>query len=439
VLAGGPGNDTVYGGAGADTLAGGDGADTLRGEDDVDVFLDAPGTDTDDLRGSARLDDQGLLRVFGTDGPDTISLLLVGDTIVLTGSVGPNGRTTYPAAAVKSVWIDGNAGDDSITIGNADGTSMPQVKAHLAGGPGNDTLVSGNGDDELWGGLADDVLDGGLGSDTVWGGGGSDTADYSHRSTGVVVNLAGDLQDYIINHLFGGGGAPGENDRIRYDVLTARGGSGQDSMSGGQDAVLQGGPGADLMSMPSSEWGITNITLDGGPGNDSFDTEDYAGGTMLGGEGNDFFGIDWDADPVVVDGGPGTDTVSAVRHWGDPFVFDAAGKSVEKIYGSDVGDVITGTDAAETIDGRGGDDAIRGNGGDDVLIGGDGNDDLRGGAGNDTITGGAGKDQLRGEAGDDTLFADGDGEVDFLDGGSGTDTARKDSDDFAQFVEQFLE
>jgi uncharacterized delta-60 repeat protein len=445
VLTGGPGNDSLYGGAGADTLAGGDGSDTLRGEDDEDVFLDAPGTDTDDLRGSARLDDQGLLRVFGTDGPDTISLLLVGDTVVLTGSVGPNGRTTCPAAAVKSVWIDGNAGDDSVTIGNADGTSMPQLKAHLAGGPGHDTLVSGNGDDELWGGLGDDVLDGDLGSDTVWGGGGSDTADYSRRSTGVFVHLAGAFGDYEINRLFGsggatpsGGGAQGENDQIRYDVLTARGSSGQDLMSGKQDTVLQGGPGDDELYMPATLYGVSNITLDGGPGNDRFDTDDFAGGTMLGGEGNDYFKLDWEADTLVIDGGPGTDTVEAARHWGDPFVFDASGKNVEKIYGSDIGDVITGTDAAETIDGREGDDTIRGNGGDDNLIGGDGNDDLRGGAGNDTLTGGAGKDQLRGESGNDTLFADGDGEIDFLDGGSGTDRAKKDPNDFAQFVEEVL-
>jgi Ca2+-binding RTX toxin-like protein len=346
---------------------------------------------------------------------------------------------------VKSVWIDGNAGDDSVTIGNADGTSMPQVKAHLAGGPGNDTLIAGNGDDELWGGLGDDILDGGLGSDTVWGGGGSDTADYSRRSTGVFVRLAGAFGDYAINPLFGSagatasvGGVQGENDQIRYDVLTARGGSGQDLMSGKQDTVLQGGPGDDELYMPASLYHVSNITLDGGPGNDSFDTDDSAGGTMLGGEGNDHFKLDWDADPIVVNGGPGSDTVEAARHWGDPFVFDAAGKNVEVIYGSDAGDVITGTDAAEKIDGREGNDTIVGNGGDDTLIGGEGDDDLRGGDGNDTLTGGPGKDQLRGNAGKDTLYASGDGSSDFLDGGSGTDRARKDSNDFAQYVEQIL-
>lgn len=64
---------------------------------------------------------------------------------------------------------------------------------------------------------------------------------------------------------------------------------------------------------------------------------------------------------------------------------------------------IEGTDAGEIINGTSGDEEIRAFGGDDTLNGLDGNDLLRGGKGNDILNGGNGNDRLRGDAGNDIL------------------------------------
>ncbi len=209
---------------------------------------------------------------------------------------------------------------------------------------------------------------------------------------------------------------------------------------------------------------------------------------MLGGNGDDSL---YDLAGVnSLDAGPGHDTINGVREDGAPTNGPIRYADYDRtvyVEGTDGVDVVRVSDVTTaqgrfvrvdanrngtawlvdfpfsivdriSIDGYGGNDrvdlsgvpvpaAIWGSDGDDTIIGGEaadnldggeGNDRLYGGSGNDTLTGGGGKDQLRGQAGNDTLFADGDREVDFLDGGSGTDKAKKDNNDFAQFVEQFL-
>jgi uncharacterized delta-60 repeat protein len=140
----------------------------------------------------------------------------------------------------------------------------------------------------------------------------------------------------------------------------------------------------------------------------TFDPADVKKVVITGGAGNDHVSVSLGrTPPVTVDGGSGDDHVVTS-------------------YGND------------RLIGGSGNDFLDGGDGNDSLDGGDGDDRLNGGDGNDTLTGGAGKDQLRGQAGNDTLYSSGDGAVDFLDGGSGTDKARKDDNDFAQFIEQFL-
>ena len=79
---------------------------------------------------------------------------------------------------MKSVWIDGIGGNDTLRLGAADGSAASLVPAHLSGGPGNDTLVGTRASDLLVGGSGDDtvqdtdgsnILDGGAGLDTING------------------------------------------------------------------------------------------------------------------------------------------------------------------------------------------------------------------------------------------------------------------------------
>ena len=88
------------------------------------------------------------------------------------------GETVEARILLSATWIDGTAGDDSIT-----GTSGDDLIDGLAGNDtligskGDDTLVGGEGNDTLRGNAGDDTLDGGAGDDTLRGGGGDDVID----------------------------------------------------------------------------------------------------------------------------------------------------------------------------------------------------------------------------------------------------------------------
>ena len=88
------------------------------------------------------------------------------------------GETVEARILLSATWIDGTAGDDTIT-----GTSGDDLIDGLAGNDtlvgskGSDTLVGGDGNDTLRGNAGDDTLDGGAGDDTLRGGGGDDVID----------------------------------------------------------------------------------------------------------------------------------------------------------------------------------------------------------------------------------------------------------------------
>lgn len=73
------------------------------------------------------------------------------------------------AAAIAGFEINGNGGDDTITLS----PSVP-VPATLRGGPGDDRLVGGAGNDKLVGGPGNDTLVGRGGDDLLFGGPGDD-------------------------------------------------------------------------------------------------------------------------------------------------------------------------------------------------------------------------------------------------------------------------
>jgi Ca2+-binding RTX toxin-like protein len=73
------------------------------------------------------------------------------------------------ATAIAGFEINGNGGDDSITLA----ANVP-VPATLRGGPGEDKLTGGAGCDTLVGGPGNDKLTGNSGNDSLFGGGGED-------------------------------------------------------------------------------------------------------------------------------------------------------------------------------------------------------------------------------------------------------------------------
>jgi hypothetical protein len=219
-------------------------------------------------------------------------------------------------------------------------------------------------------------------------------------------------------------------------VLTARGGSGADTLRGGPgNDELRGESGNDLLLGDAGAdqlfGGAGDDELLGQTGNDRLSG---GGGDdrLAGGSGDDIFLVE-DAggtdgrDRYV--GGSGFDTLSYASRTvpleitlASGSAFDgAAGEGdtvveIEAVTGGSARDRIVGTAAEETLSGRGGDDVIDGGGGIDRLFGGDGNDHLTGGPGIDDISGGAGSD----------FFSLRDGEVDVVDCGPGVDTVQAD-------------
>ena len=251
--------------------------------------------------------------------------------------------------------------------------------------------------------------------------------------------------------------------------VTAAGGSGNDTLSGGDGVEhFDGGPGNDKLSTAGGD-----DTLLGGDGNDVL--EGKAGRDHLeGGAGDDTLRPDGyeDASGDFVDGGPGTDLIdsdytsrfvdSAQR---PPVAITLSGgaddgrpgegddlRGIEQIALS-IGGSVTGTDGPEVIrflqvgtasrvDAGGGDDTVVTGDGADTIDGGAGDDDIDAGYGDDTIVPGPGRDKVSADNrggdcgplwckfphGDDTVDAR-DGEVDHIDCGFGTDTVQADPQD----------
>ena len=338
---------------------------------------------TIDLGGEATLD---ALKVIGTPGADAFVFGAAGI------SLNPDAFLDVTMTHVEQWVVNLDAGNDSFSgMGNTATGGAPFASAlAIFGGEGNDTLRGGTAADTYMGGNGDDTFVGGPaadGGDTLSGGAGVDTADYSARTTALVISLDGTAND----------GAVSEADDLASDIETIKGGTAADTITGGPGAeALYGGPGDDtLAGGPGAD------TLYGDAGNDTFD------------EGNSASGAD------VFNGGAGIDTltyagrtnavsatIDGIVNDGEAGELDKIATDVENLIGGAGNDVLGGSAAANVLEGRDGDDTISGGGGDDVLRGGTGANVLAGDAGNDRFDQGSaadGDDVIHGGAGVDTV------------------------------------
>ena len=259
-----------------DTVSAASGGRLLRAataDDVVGAVLEAVTAIVD--AGNSGIDDNGVLRVFGTGGDDTVEIGVDGTDlrVTLNGTV-----STFDLAGVKATFVEARGGNDTVRIlpgapfalliGGAGNDTLTGGDARdalfggdgddvLVGGAGGDFLDGGNGRDHLDGQGGDDTLQGGLGDDLLVGGRGVDAASYLDRDGGVGV---------FLNPDDGVSGAAGEADLLR-DLEQALGGSGDDVLVGDAgpnylfglagDDTLRGGDGRD--------------TLEGGAGSDELD------------------------------------------------------------------------------------------------------------------------------------------------------------------------
>ena len=342
------GDDTVLGGNGTDVVFARNGNDTVIGQtgDDVaflgsgdDRFIWNNGDGSDFINGGTGFD---ITEVNGAADGDAFDLRQAeGQAIFNRVNLG---LFTLTNEEIEQFEINGQGGDDLLTVGDLTGSEVEKVV--FKGGKGNDVLdaresyttleaFGGKGDDLLQGGSAEDTFYAGDGNDIVVGQRGDDTALLGKGDDRFIWNN-GDGSDFIK----GGQG---------FDVTQVNGAD-----DAGDEFDLRTVDGQaifnrfnlGLFTLTNEE--IEQFEINGQGGDDSFTVGDLTGSGVQ---------------SVVFSGGDGNDFLNA-----------------------------SGTITPITADGGDGDDILIGGIGDDILIGGDGADLLIGGGGNDILIGGNGSD-----------------------------------------------
>jgi Ca2+-binding RTX toxin-like protein len=323
LLTGGSGNDDLRGDGGNDRVIGFRGTDDHEGGAGNDVLVWNNGDGTDVMDGDAGADE---VEINGAPTADDINTAVPNGgrvTFTRTNLVpfavdfsaerltvnGLGGEDVFNGAAglapLTLLSVNGGSGDDSLTGG--DGPDL------ITGGDGNDKLAGAGGDDRVIGDRGTDALLGGDGNDAlVWNNG--DGSDVSNGDAGFDVveingspaagdaftvrpngaraaidrtNLVPFTVDFTAEALTVNG--EGGDDQLTVApglpglLVTADGGSGNDSLTGAEEAdslvggaandTLNGGGGGDL--------------LDGQEGDDRLFARDGQGDLVRGGTGND--------------------------------------------------------------------------------------------------------------------------------------------------------
>jgi Ca2+-binding RTX toxin-like protein len=356
-LDGGAGNDTLVGGSGAERFLGGPGNDVVRGGrgndlaflgDGDDTFVWNPGDASDVVEGEGGRDTLGF---NGANIGEHIEVSANGPRVRFSRDVA---SITMDLAGVEVVDFNALGGSDTVTVNDLSGTDVTDENTDLA-------AVAGTGAGD---GAADNVVVNGTAADDTFAvSGTSGEADVTGGSTAV--------------HVFGGEPA--------LDTLTVAGLAGNDAMSVDPEAgkaigvVADGGvdndtvttngtrqadtigiaPNGSLVNVFNADGGVysasaenlhinglggadaitasnglatlTQLTIDGGRGNDTLRGGDGAdvliGGPgrdlVIGGRGNDVAFMGDGADTFVWNPGDGSDTVEGEKG-SDTLLFNGA-------------------------------------------------------------------------------------------------------------------
>jgi len=329
---------------------------------------------------------------------------------------------------------------------------------HIVGLEGNDTIqgtrqsnniLEGNeGNDVINDGYKNDTLDGGTGDDQLNGSSGSDTyifkkgygkdviTDTGIKTQGIDRVIFGQLidpdkvvfltetNDLVIKFLENNGTFSLDELRVRNYFIPNSSNDGRYKIERFEFA--------DGTVIMSSELDVMTFTVTGTENDDVIVTARTASQNISGLGGNDrIYTSDLND---VIDGGAGDDYIDAkngsdfiVAGLGNDTIYGGNGNDIihgnegnDAIYGGNDNDTIFGDEGEDIIFGGTGNDEIDGGAGSDTIYGGDGNDRLKGGAGNDIIYGGFGSDVIEGGAGNDILYAASDNEYDYLETGTNT-------------------
>lgn len=321
-------------------------------------------------------------------------------------------------ASVKRTEIVGDTGDETVILDHIGGTFSPGLvgSSFMGGGIAVDLGADASGADKL-------AIRGSAAADAY--GFGSVGVSWNSDSYTDVTVAGAELFTITMGgggDTFSGMGNPAAGAGFEA-ALTVYGGSGDDTLWGGEQAdTLYGGDGDDTL-----HGGAAADILYGGDGDDRFDcgsaaAPDLEGDVMHGDVGFDTADYSHRTEDLNVTIGAGDEDVDWQADGdfdnepndGEDGENDNVTATVERVLGGSGADDLTGSAGADTLSGGGGDD---------TLLGGDGADTLNGGDGGDVLAGGWGADTLNGDSGEDRFDAGEDYQADVMNGGDGVDHA----------------
>jgi Ca2+-binding RTX toxin-like protein len=324
----------------------------------------------------------GILTTFGDslDNALQISRNAAGQILINGGAVSVVGGTAT-VANTSLIQVFGQAGDDTITLNEANG-ALP--RANLFGGAGNDTITGGSGADILFGQAGNDTLLGKGGADSLFGGADNDTltgGDGDDQMFGEAGNdrmiwNPGDDNDLMEGgagtdtaEVNGGNGAEiftatANGTRVRFDRVNPA--PFAIDIGTTENLVVNMNGGDDSFSATGNLAALIKVTVDGGTGNDTI-LGSNGNDLLIGGDGNDFIDgqqgnddarlgagddvFQWDPGDGsdVVEGQDGTDRMlfngSAANE-----IFDAAANGGRVRFTRNVGNIVMDLNDVETID-----------------------------------------------------------------------------------------
>ena len=417
-------SSTVYGDAGNDVIT---------NSSTVAVILDG-GDDDDSItaKGAAKH------TIFGGSGDDVIDATVGDLDVVLDGGVGDDSIVSSDGADS----ITGGAGDDTIASGVGKDT--------ISSGAGEDIITLSDSDDYVTAGADNDEITFATAKQTIFGGKGDDSFIYNNVADLTFEDsLSGDAGSDVLELKAADASIADEDFQsvtsIETLAITGAAGAasyvhvlGAKAQTAGIRTVDMSDATTNLQKVDASAFttGITltasdanvNDSLEGGSGDDTFNSGADGAVVFKGNGGSDTFNITT-SKTSTVDDLSGTDILKVASGAGAVTAtvtadFTATGDSTNnlslagvtlvgsadaKITLTNAGNVFgyTVTGQAANVDVKG--SSVVGSKKGDKITGGsgDGADTFTGGLGNDTITGNGGIDSLAGGSGDDTfVFTD---------------------------------
>ena len=309
---GGAGDDVLHGGAGPETLIGGSGNDTIDGNVGADTVLLGAGNDRfvwDPGDGSDVLDGQSgsdTLQFNGSNAAETFGIAADGGRVRFTRNVA---NIVLDVDGVEAITTRAAGGADIANVSDLSATDVKTVELDAGGADGAVDAIVANGPGEFE--AAGDALVKGIGARlTLAGNDGADAVRVNGTGPSDRLTFTGSNGPDAFHFLANGPFARlGNVETSGVESVRALGGAGDDLFTGvGNLAALtqltfDGGAGNDTL-----RGGNGADILIGGAGNDSLDGNQGADTALLG-TGNDTFTWDPGDGNDTIEGGSGTDAL----------------------------------------------------------------------------------------------------------------------------------